>query len=277
LTVPSAGPPFSPLFLTTDQGRRFAILHPARGDAAGAVLYVHPFGEEMNKSRRTAALQARALASRGFTVLQVDLYGCGDSDGDLSDASWDRWRADTRFALQWLRERGHAIRALWGLRLGALLALDAAKDEPPIDSLLLWQPVVSGSTMLTQFLRVHVAGEMLAESRAHTRVDDLRERLAAGETLEIAGYRLPGRLATAIAGLRLADLAPPRGKVFWFEVVAEAGRELAPASRRVVDQWANAGVVAQVQCVAGQPFWNTTEISECEAIVDATTRALAYA
>jgi len=42
----------------------------------------------MNKSRRMVALQARALAGRGFAVLQMDALGCGDSAGDMQDATW---------------------------------------------------------------------------------------------------------------------------------------------------------------------------------------------
>lgn len=44
----------------------------------GSIVYIHPFAEEMNKSRRMAALQARALTLAGFAVLQLDLIGCGD-------------------------------------------------------------------------------------------------------------------------------------------------------------------------------------------------------
>ena len=60
-------------------GQRFCIHHAAQGPVRrGQVVYVHPFTEEMNKSRRMAALQSRALAGAGFSVLQIDLAGCGD-------------------------------------------------------------------------------------------------------------------------------------------------------------------------------------------------------
>jgi len=77
-------------------GQRFALLYtpePATKQR-GAVVYVHPFGEELNKSRRMAALQARAMASAGYSVLQIDLLGCGDSTGDFGDATWEAWLAD---------------------------------------------------------------------------------------------------------------------------------------------------------------------------------------
>ncbi|MBK8384562.1 MAG: hypothetical protein IPL11_02315 [Candidatus Accumulibacter sp.] len=41
-----------------------------------------------NKSWRIVPLQARALATAGYAVLQIDLMGCGDSSGDFGDATW---------------------------------------------------------------------------------------------------------------------------------------------------------------------------------------------
>ena len=85
-------------FLSVDGGRlgqRFCLFHPAQGGVPkGCVLNIHPFAEEMNKSRRMAALQARALAKAGYAVLQIDLFGCGDSSGDFGDASWQDWVGD---------------------------------------------------------------------------------------------------------------------------------------------------------------------------------------
>ena len=57
----------SPFFLEASVGKRYCICHlpPAGSTPHAAVLHVHPFGEEMNRSRRMAALQARALAAAG--------------------------------------------------------------------------------------------------------------------------------------------------------------------------------------------------------------------
>ena len=91
-------------FLPADPGQRFCLLHPAQGGIErGLVVYAHPFAEEMNKSRRMAAQQARALSAAGFTVLQIDLLGCGDSSGDFGDATWQGWVDDVVAACRWLR------------------------------------------------------------------------------------------------------------------------------------------------------------------------------
>src|SRR5947208_15350687 len=115
--VPTLRVPVEPFFMRLGGGRRFCVFHPAsRRDAAGAFVYVHPFAEEMNKSRRMAALQSRALAAAGHAVLQIDLHGCGDSSGGFGDASWAAWIDDVVGACAWIIEKTRAPLWLWGLR-----------------------------------------------------------------------------------------------------------------------------------------------------------------
>ena len=269
------GEPFEPFFLPAAHGERFCIYHPAAGGARGGVVYVHPFAEEMNKARHMAALQSRMFAKHGFAVLQIDLFGCGDSSGEFGEARWELWKEDVALAVAWLRQRAGGTIHLWGLRLGALLALDyAAGCGETFGGYLLWQPVVSGEAFLTQFLRLRVATEMIAEGTATTGTGALRGELNAGAVVEVAGYELAPQLARAIDGLKLAGLAPRGAPVHWFEVVAEAGRALPPAARRVADQWIAGSVELNVHAVAGEPFWNTLEITDSPALLDATLRVI---
>jgi exosortase A-associated hydrolase 2 len=263
-----------PFFLPAEAGQRFCLFHPPAGAACrGAVIYVHPFAEEMNKARRMAALQARALAALGVGVLQIDLQGCGDSSGEFGEARWDTWKSDLALAHRWLRERLGAPVSLWGLRLGAMLALDyAAGAADPVQSLVLWQPVQSGKTYLTQFLRLRVASDMLTEGKeAGNGTHALRAQLQAGQTLEIAGYELAPALAGAIDALDLTAMKPPACPVHWFEAVAAAGRDLPPAAARVTAAWQQAGCDLWVDVVPCPPFWTAQEITECPALLEATS------
>jgi exosortase A-associated hydrolase 2 len=264
-------------FLPVEPGQRCCILNtPAPGtQPRRAVVYLHPFGEEMNKARRMAALQARRLAAQGCAVLQIDHYGCGDSTGDFSQARWEAWRHDGRVAMSWLRERYPVPVTLWGLRLGAVLAADLAQDPSlGVDHLLLWQPVTSGSQFLSQFLRLRLASEMLAGGAATTAVKELTEALRRGEPLEIAGYELHPDLATTIDGLKLEALRPAVKRVDWLEVVADSTLPLRPASKRVVEAWRTNGLAIRAGQAVGEPFWSTIEIAECEALLELTAVAL---
>jgi exosortase A-associated hydrolase 2 len=262
-----------PFFLKAEQGQRFCLFHPPLGECCGAVLYVHPFGEEMNKSRRMAALQARDLAARGYGVLLLDLHGCGDSSGDFGDARWDIWKTDLALGQQWLQRRLGLPVSLWGLRLGALLALDYARGaSDAVARLVLWQPVQSGATFLTQFLRLRIANEMLAEGHEKsggTRA--LREALRAGQALEVAGYELAPALADSIEALDANALSATGCPVHWVEAVSAEGRPLSPAAARVTETWEKNGVDLRVHLVAYAPFWATQEITECAALLAATS------
>lgn len=269
LPKPGAAQPF---FLQAEGGQRFCLFHPpAGGNCRGAFLYVHPFADEMNKSRRMAALQARALAGAGFGVLQLDLHGCGDSSGEFSEARWDIWKADLAAGCRWLSERLGQPVGLWGLRLGALLALDYAHGAShPIARLLLWQPVSSGSIFLTQFLRLLTANAMLAEG-ASAGTAELRKALLGGQLLEVAGYELAPELALAIDAKDAAPLAPLRCPVDWFDIAASLERPLAPAVERLAGAWRAAGAELHLHRLGGVPFWATQEIEEAPALLAATS------
>jgi exosortase A-associated hydrolase 2 len=229
----------------------------------------------MNKARRMAALQARRLAQEGWSVVQLDLHGCGDSVGEFAEARWETWVDDVRAALAWLRSRCEGPMSLWGLRLGATLACDVARDAAlELERLVLWQPVVAGEQFITQFLRVRLASEMLADGVATTALRGLRAELAQGRSLEIGGYELHPNLAQAIARQDLSLTVPEVKRVAWLEVAAEPGVDVRPSSRRVVEAWGKRGMALTVATVGGEPFWATIEIAECEALLLATSQAL---
>jgi len=262
-------------YLPAATGQRFCIFHRPDGPIAerGALVFIHPFAEEMNKSRRMAAVQARVLAAAGYSVLQIDLQGCGDSSGTFGDAAWTDWVEDVKTAWAWLKERTDAPLWLWGLRAGCLVAAAAARELDRPVNFLFWQPPASGKLHLQQFLRLKMAGA-LQDGDGKGMTQALRQQLAAGEAVEVAGYALTAALAD---GMERTDLSPPArpGRLEWLEVTgsqAEAG--LAPASHRSLDTWRAAGHRVRGQGVGGLQFWQTVETTECQALVDATLAAL---
>lgn len=264
------------MFIEGRSGRLFAVFYPPcaldPNIPRRALLYLPPFAEEMNRARRMAALMARRLASGATAVLLLDPYGTGDSAGDFADARWEIWRDDATTALAWLRDRGYRRRALLGLRLGACLALDVAgRVRPEIERLVLWQPVVTGSVHLNQFLRIRVAAELGAGDPSRETVTTLRGRLAAGEIVEVAGYPLAPQLAAAIDRLRLEELdmdaATP---IDWLQVTGDPTTSLAPAAEAAATRWRDTGVQVAVKMLAGESFWAIEETTIVPALLDAT-------
>ena len=258
-----------PFFLPAGEagpGQRFCLHHAASPAVAarGAIVYIHPFAEEMNKSRRMAALQAHAFAGAGFHVLHIDLYGCGDSSGDFADARWELWREDVVLAAHWLRGRFPGPLTLWGLRLGALLALDCAHRLRP-DGLLLWQAVVSGQAHLHQFARLQTAARMFGG-----------DTVTGADSHEIAGYTIAPALADAIRRQDAPPL-PPACPVQWLELTPASSEQppaLQAASMLVIDRWRQAGASVTAKALCGTPFWTSSEIIEVPALLDASLDAM---
>lgn len=263
-------------FLPIGGGQRFCIYHPPQAPVErGAVLYVHPFAEEMNKARRMAALQSRALAAAGYAVLQIDLLGCGDSSGDFGDATWDGWKLDVMAAVVWLRQRTEAPLILWGLRAGCLLAANVAVDLLERPNFIFWQPVLSGKQHWQQFMRLKAAAE-LASGRGKEILEALRVQLDSGEGVEIAGYGVGQGLVRSLEKSELAPLHGPEGHVAWFELSSRPDGRIAPASSQRIDQWRSAGFAVLATPVEGPAFWQTSEIEEAPQLIESTLAAVRF-
>jgi exosortase A-associated hydrolase 2 len=259
-------------FLPAANGeQRLCLFHAPAGAPRSRILYLHPFAEEMNKSRRMVALACRALAAAGHAVLQIDLRGCGDSSADFGDARWTDWQDDVRLGLSELDRRvPDAPLWLWSLRAGALLA--AADWGRPVNHLF-WQPMASGKLVLQQFLRLKLAAEM-AGGASKGLMEQLKGELAAGRSVEVAGYMLGAPLAN---GLESTTLAPtgPAGRLAWLELSNREDATLMPASEQAVTQWRDAGWATQALVVPGPGFWATTEIETAPALIERTLEVVA--
>lgn len=259
-----------------DGSQRFCVHHQAQGPAKrGQLLYLHPFAEEMNKSRRMAALQARAFAAAGFEVLQIDLLGCGDSAGDFGDASWRSWLDDALLGCRWLQSRPDpAPLWLWGLRAGCLLAVETLQQLGLPANLLLEQPPASGKPLLQQFLRLKIAGEMM-DGASKGAMAEMRALLSRGDSIEIAGYQLAASLAQGLEG---ASLQPPSGlaaqRLIWLELSTRADAQWTPVALQAQQRWRDAGWQVDADLVTGPAFWQTTEIEEAPELTDAAARLL---
>ncbi|WP_431262864.1 hydrolase 2, exosortase A system-associated [Roseateles chitinivorans] len=276
-----------PFFLDDGAGgQRLCVHYPpaaaATGETAprGQILLLPPFAEEMNKSRRMTALAARAFAAAGFEVLTIDLLGCGDSSGDFGDAAWGLWQDDVRLALDWLDARAlpgtDGMKPplwLWGLRAGALLApaaFEALTDRPL--NLLLWQPLTAGKLQLQQFMRLRVAADLIG-GQAKGAVQAMRDQLARGEPVEIAGYLLAPALAEGLESAQLKPSARVR-RIAWLELSTREDATLTPAATMAVDAWTAQGAAVRAAVCQGPSFWAAIEIEEAPRLIEASLAAL---
>ena len=194
----------TPLYFGSAERRLFGVYTPPRvGGAARAVILCYPWGQEYIRAHRSMRQLANMLCGVGYHVLRFDYYGTGDSAGEPQDTDLHGWERDIETAIEELRDTSGATRvALVGLRLGATLAARVtARKKKEIDSLLLWDPVVSGPEYLRDMLATSAVGAGADENSPRQPLED-----AGG--YEISGFRLTAALAEEFRAIDLPSQVP---------------------------------------------------------------------
>jgi pimeloyl-ACP methyl ester carboxylesterase len=134
-----------PCWIGSGAAALFGFLHTPSGTRcrSTAVVIVPPLGYEAICAHAALRRLAERIAETGFFVLRYDHPNSGDSAGEgcsvlgLADG--------LSRAIAELRARSGATHvALVGLRLGALLALEAARDRPDVVAVVTWAPPPTG-------------------------------------------------------------------------------------------------------------------------------------
>jgi exosortase A-associated hydrolase 2 len=262
-------------FLTGERGRILGVLRRPAHAPRGGVLIVPPFAEEMNKSRHLFTEVANQLSALGMATAIVDLFGTGDSEGEFVDADWTVWKSDLVTAVDWCRSQGIAVTSLLAVRLGCSLGCEAVREQGwQLKRTVFWQPVLSGSRALDQFLRLRVAATMMQKDGKES-IAGLRGRLRNGEAVEVAGYHVSGRLAEQLDEIDLEkSLSDNLGAVLWIEILRS--RDATPPSPTIatINQGRENGMHIDLRTVEGEPFWSSVEIVRNPLLVAETVRAL---
>jgi exosortase A-associated hydrolase 2 len=267
-----------PVFIPGQAGGLFALYYPPAtgGQPKQVFLHIPAFAEEMNKSRRMVALQARAFAKSGYAVLIFDLFGTGDSEGKFSDATWEIWKNDIHTVCQWLIEQGVLSISLWSLRSGILLAMDFLVDAKiKFDRLLCWQPVLNGEMFVMQFLRLRVAAAIMDKSAPPEKTSDLKQQLLAGKNVEVAGYTLHPDLINPLMKLFSNNINLTNiDHVIVFELVSSHEKGISPGINKLIEYLQQRDQVVSLHVVVGSSFWSTQEIVEVPELITQTVNSL---
>jgi exosortase A-associated hydrolase 2 len=264
-------------YVESKKGALFVTTWGRVEGATRCVLFVPPFAEEMNKSRRMMAMCAQELAQKGLLAVLPDLYGTGDSHGDFRDADWGTWLTDLKAVSAWLDSASVVVDAIVAVRIGAELAAEASEREllPPIRHAVLWNPVFDSNKYLTQFLRLRTSA-MAMQGEAKESVASLKHRFQSGEMLPVAGYTLSPTLGTELANKASRTHIPKNWQnTTWLEAQRDVNAPLAANSKAILEASRERDSIATCHVLQGDPYWTATEIVVIPAIVTATIRALA--
>lgn len=258
------------VIIESDGKRLVGMFHPP-GDTSPprvAFVFCHPFAEEKKSSHRALVELARKLAAHGFGALRFDLFGCGDSEGDLGEATISGWLKDIQCARDFMAEAlpGRPT-GLLGLRLGATLAAISAADDATIEDLVLIEPIIEGKTYFASDLRRMLIKQMMTEGAAKTRRKDVLQSLEKGEaSLDFDGFEISGRLYSEIAGLNLRKVKKAAGRVLVVQISPR--RTLRAELEQIVADCRNAGANADARPLVMPPIWNLLDEIDSTPLAD---------
>lgn len=245
----------------------WAWLHLPVAGCSHAVVLCPPMGYEAWCSYQTFRALADRLVAQGIGALRLDYAGTGSSAGSYEDPGQvAAWIASVRAAVGELRRRGVARVSLVGLRFGGLLATYAAiaeGDEPALDHLIVWDPVLSGKRFARELRAFALAGGT-ADAGG---IEDGR--------LGVSGTIYTTETAAAIATLDPTTAPAPRAQR---ALVLE--RPDRPVPTCLTDRWRAAGVEVALAAAEGLPELLETDNENArvpEATLDAIVAALAVA
>jgi amino acid adenylation domain-containing protein len=226
--------PIQDAFFFVDRQRPlFGMLTHRDAHRDTGILICQSVGQEFMRAHRALKLLADRLADRGFAVMRFDYAGTGDSGGDFGEASTEEWLHNIEAAAGELRTRtGVSQIALLGLRLGGLLAANAANRMTDVNYLAVWDPPSDGDRWVADARRLD-SQELLALNAQLLRGSKLPE--PTGE--EVLGMTLSARfdsltdlsLPAAPPGrpnlyLRSADVTAPAGLPYEIMEMPDEGR-----------------------------------------------------
>jgi pimeloyl-ACP methyl ester carboxylesterase len=257
-----------PLLFGESDSPLLGIYHPAQqpathrqeSAAVRAVVLCPPLGAEYMRTHRALRGLALQLAAQGIHVLRLDYRGTGDSAGWSHEVDSLRyWVHDIRLATDQLHQLcGCDSSMLLGLRFGASLASLVAAQEPRVNSLLLWEPIIDGGDYLARLRNLHQQlldqwiyplqvqanpnGEELLGTRYHHRLLeelqafhlDLADLPQPRLVVQLSGEQLPGEAVGDTSLLKHWQVDDPNS---WYQLSELEGLWLRPqTSCRIADQ-----------------------------------------
>lgn len=206
-------PLIQPVSFGAPQRRMVGIYHPAAPEAEKkpGIVLCKPYGQEAIRAHRMVRVLADRLSRNGHPVFRFDCFGTGDAMGDDIEGCLTGWCDDVRSADRELRRLSGASETTWiGMRLGASVALLAAREAPPnLVKLVLWDPIFDGHGYL-EFLRArHAASLKVAYSLPNNPASAALAKHPEAFRNEAIGFAMSPTLQDQIGSLAPQTLAWP--------------------------------------------------------------------
>lgn len=199
----------NPLFFGSSDRALFGMFHPATGRVRrdSGIVLCYPMGQEYMRSHRAIKQLALMLSKSGFDVLRFDYSCTGDSYGNCEESSLLKWIEDISTAVDELRDTAGVEKvSLVGLRVGAALAALASTRISNLQSVLLWDPVVSGDKYISEMLNAERELSDQSGFGAKRRNESFESQLTKGQTIGVMGYPLTESLRKELLEIELTSV-----------------------------------------------------------------------
>jgi pimeloyl-ACP methyl ester carboxylesterase len=144
-----------PLLFGTTGRELYGVFHAAvsPGHVGRGVVFCSPMPHEGLAAYRAFRLLADSLARERVHCLRFDYLATGDSAGESQDLNIAAHVDDIGAAIDELKAlSGVRVVHLIGLRLGALLALEAAKARDDVAGVIAWEPILHGRAYRSELM-----------------------------------------------------------------------------------------------------------------------------
>ena len=220
----------------------FGCLYPPRTEFPrrhGIVICYPTFGDYTRTHRACKQLAIR-LSNAGFPTLRFDYWSCGDSGGDELPASLQTWMSNIGAAREEMMANYFPDKiCLIGLGLGGTLAMASAAQSGNVDTIILWDPVLSGREYLQA---------LTAQHQTFLRIHKLEEEPLSHEgTSELSGFPILESMAIDLDKL---DLLSFRNKAANRVLLIDSSLEA--SSARLIPHLERTGTVVEYRHVPDQ-------------------------
>ena len=153
------------------------------------VILCKPIWGERIRTHRVFTNLARLLAKQGYSVITCDYYGDGNSQGDTLDLTFHGMVQDTVSLSHYFKEKhGVTLYSLIGLRIGATVAMSAAKRLEDVEIMILIDPILDLAGYLKDALRINLSNQMAVHKKILKNRDSLIQDIRNGIPANMDGF-----------------------------------------------------------------------------------------
>ena len=183
-----------PFYFTNDRSgnKLFGVQYLPKKSKNLFFILLQPLGIERNVVDAVQVNIARALASKGISVLRFDYFGTGDSEGSFSDITLKTLISDVEAAINYLKNKNVNIElGIFGLRFGAFLAsLIAERLSNELKFLILGAPIVNAEEAFMMELRQSISTQAVLFKKVVMDRDKIVENIINNESTVYQNYDL---------------------------------------------------------------------------------------